>query len=97
MSSIIEEDDSVGVLVESELNVPIEIFVAVVTQIDLFHKFVPFMEFSKEEKTLGRNSKIGHCINNFPIISKREVFFLGVGYDRLEHNNTVLLYTRSFT
>jgi len=55
------------------------------------------MEHSKEEKTISRNSKIGHTINNLPIISKREAFFLGVGYDRLEYNNTVMLYTRSFT
>lgn len=72
VSSRMEEDDeSIGVLIESELNVPIEIFVAVVTQIDLFCRFVPFMEFSKEEKTLSRNAKIGHVVNNLPFISKR--------------------------
>lgn len=67
------------------------------TQIDLFCKFVPFMKYSKCEKNVARNIKIGHTINDLPIIAKREAFFLGVGYDRLDYNNTVMLYTRSFT
>lgn len=56
---------------------------------------MPFMEYSKLVKDVSRNSKIGHCINNFPIIDKRESYFQGLGYDRLDFNNTVFLCTRS--
>jgi hypothetical protein len=55
------------------------------------------MKYSKQAKSISRNTRIGHTINDLPILSKREVFFLGVGYDRLDYNNTIMLYTRSFT
>lgn len=89
------EDGNVAVLVESELRVPIEIFCAVITEINLYPKFTPFMVYSKEEKRIARNSKIGHSINEFPILSTREAFFQGIGYNRLDTNNTLFLYTRS--
>lgn len=41
------------------------------------------MESSKELKVCARNAKIGHCMNNLPLIAKREAFFFGIGYDRL--------------
>ena len=53
------------------------------------------MEHSKQEKIVSRNCRIGHSINNFPILSKREAFFQGIGYDRMDHNKTVILYSRS--
>lgn len=57
--------------------------------------FMPFMEKSKEVKEVSRNCKIGHIVNDFPIISKREAFFQGLGYDRMKHNNSILLFSRS--
>jgi hypothetical protein len=36
--------DNVGVLVECVLSVPIEIFLTVLTEIDLMKNFIPFME-----------------------------------------------------
>ena len=58
-------------------------------------KFMPFMDTSRLEKAVARNCRIAHCINDFPIIAKRESFFQGIGYDRLKHNNTIFMYTRS--
>ena len=84
-----------GVLVEAFLDAPIENFLATITEIDLMKKWMPFMESSSLEKIVSRNCRIGHCINNFPILAKRESFFQGIGYDRMEHNNTVFMYTRS--
>lgn len=36
-----------AVLVESELRVPIEVLIAVITQINMYPKFTPFMTYSK--------------------------------------------------
>lgn len=87
------ETDTVAVLIEAEINLPVEILAAVLTEVDLFYKFVPFMKSSKELKVCARNAKIGHCINDFPLLSKREAFFFGIGYDRLDHNGSIFIYT----
>lgn len=88
-------DGTIALLLESELDVPIEIFTTVLNEVDLHKKFIPFLVFSKEVKTLGRNSKIGHVISDFPFLSRREAFFQGAGYDRLDTNDTIFVFTRS--
>lgn len=82
-------------LIESELNVPIETFAAVMIEVDLHKKWIPFVVESKLEKQIDRNSIIGHVVNDFPIISKREAFFQGTGYDRLNFNDTIFIFSRS--
>ncbi len=64
-------------------------------EFDLMKDFMPFMEHSREVKEISRNCKIGHIVNKFPILSKREAFFQGIGYDRMQHDSTILLYSRS--
>lgn len=44
---------------------------------------------------MARNCRIGYAQSHFPILSVREAFFQGIGYNRLHHNNTLFLYTRS--
>ena len=56
---------------------------------------MPFMENSKEVKALSRNNKIGYITSNFPILAKRQLVFQGLGYDRLAHNSTFLMFSRS--
>jgi hypothetical protein len=56
---------------------------------------MPFMETSKLEKIVARNCRIGHAVNNIPLLAKRESFFQGIGYDRISHNGTFFLYSRS--
>ena len=65
------------------------------TEIDLMQEFMPFMAESRTEKIISRNNKLGYCVNDFPILAKREAFFQGVGYDRMNHNQTILLYSRT--
>jgi hypothetical protein len=64
-------------------------------EIDLMKKFMPFMKISRTEKMLGRNSRLGYAVNEFPILDKREAFFQGIGYDRLSENGTIFLYSRT--
>lgn len=53
------------------------------------------VQYSKEEKILARNMKIGNFVVDVPVLSSREAFYQGVGYDRLGTNGTVFLFIRS--
>lgn len=86
---------TIAVLIESELDVPIEIFTTVLNEVDLHKRFIPFVVYSKEVKALGRNSKIGHIMIEIPFLSRREAFFQGAGYNRLDTNDTIFVFTRS--
>jgi len=62
---------------------------------DLYKEFMPFMKVSKQEKIVDRNCRIGFTENHIPIVSVREAYFQGIGYNRLHKNNTLFLFTRS--
>lgn len=53
------------------------------------------MKVSSLEKRIGRNSRIGYAQSDIPFFSIREAFFQGVGYNRLHHNNSLFMSTRS--
>lgn len=53
------------------------------------------MKVSKQEKIVERNCRIGYTQNNIPIISVREAFFQGIGYNRLAKRKRLFLFTRS--
>lgn len=60
-----------GVLIELDLDIPFEVLVAILTEIDLFKAFVLDSEVTRQELIFSRNCRIGYLLNNFPIISKR--------------------------
>jgi hypothetical protein len=62
---------------------------------DLYKKFIPFMEVSRLEKVVSRNCRVGYSLSNLPLLTRREAFFQGMGYNRLHANNTLFLFTRS--
>ena len=64
-------------------------------EIDLMDKLIPDVKESREEKYIDRNHKIGYSSYNLPMVSTREAIFEGIGYNRLNHNKSILLYTRS--
>lgn len=82
-------------LIESPVTVPVEIFLQAMVELDLFNKIIPMVEYSKEERAVARNMKIGNFIVDIPILSSREAFYQGIGYDRLNTNGTIFLYIRS--
>ena len=51
-------------------------------EVNLYNQFVPFCKVSKNIKNITRNSKISYSKFKLPIISNREGFFTGFGYDR---------------
>lgn len=62
---------------------------------DLYKDFIPFVKVSQTEKEVARNCRIGYSQNHIPFLSVRETFFQGIGYNRLEKDGTLFLYTRS--
>ena len=54
---------------------------------DYYKDYTPFLEISREEKEVARNCRIGYTLNHIPFFTKRESFFQGVGYSRLNHKN----------
>lgn len=84
-----------GILMEATVEVPVEIFLTVISELDFFSELIPDIKVSREEKYIGRNHKIGYCLFDLPILSMREAVFEGVGYNRLEHNNTIFIYSQS--
>ena len=74
---------------------PIQIFLSILMEMDYYSELISYIQMSKEDKYIDRNHKIAYCTFNFPFVSTREVFFEGVGYNRLKHNDTLLMYCRS--
>lgn len=62
---------------------------------DLFGNYVPFCYDSKEEKVVSRNEKIGSSKIYIPLLTDRETYFYAAGYDRVKHNGTVFLYSKT--
>lgn len=62
---------------------------------DLYNNYVPFVKVSRQEREVARNSRIGYTQMHFPILTVREAFFEGIGYNRLYHDNSLFLFTRS--
>ncbi len=87
--------DTVGTLMESVIDIPIEIFLTVLSEMDYLTDLMDEVKISREEKNLDRNHKIGYSLYDLPIISCREAFFDAIGYDRLKHNNTLFMFSRS--
>jgi len=62
---------------------------------DFYDQLIPTITNSKEEKYVDRNHKLGYCVFDFPILSQREAFFEGIGFNRLNHNGTIFMYCQS--
>lgn len=63
--------------------------------IQYFPDFLPFCKKAYLVKDCGRNSKVGYAVLDFPVISKREAFFQGSAYNRLNHTKEIVFYCRS--
>ena len=68
---------------------------AVIIEVDLMKNFMPFMKESTVTKMVARNNRLCHSLNKLPFIYSREAHFQGIGYDRMNFNKTVLIYSRS--
>ena len=69
------DDSTVGVMMESVIDVPVEIFLTVVSQADFYIDLMDNISESREEKYVDRNHRIGYCVYDLPILSIREAIF----------------------
>ncbi len=58
-------------------------------------EFVPFVAQSDMIKRLNKNSWAGYAKMNLPVITDRETYYYGEGFDRLDHNGTILLLSKT--
>lgn len=68
---------------------------AMLCEMDLFDKYVPFCYDCREMKRISRNEAIGHSKIYVPMLSDRETYFYAVGYDRMRHNGSLFFYSKT--
>lgn len=66
-----DETKEVSVRVEAELDVSIENFLCIVSEVDLFQEYVPFAYDTKQIQAISRNSKVGLTRVYIPLLSNR--------------------------
>lgn len=50
MSTRREEEGTVGALIESIIDVPFEVFISVLIEMELYKDFIPYVKVSRQEK-----------------------------------------------
>ena len=92
-----EAKKEVAVRIEAELDISIDRFLCIATEIDLMQDFVPFAYDTKEIKRISRNKKIGLTRVYVPIFSNRQAYFYAAAYDRLNTTNSIFCYSKTIT
>jgi hypothetical protein len=94
---IFEEKKEVAVRVEAELSISLERFLCIVSEVDLFEKFVPFAYDTRELREISRNKKIGVTKVSVPLMNDREAYFYAAAYDRLHTCNSIFFFSKTIT
>jgi hypothetical protein len=68
---------------------------AMLREIELFEKYVPFCYDCSEVKRISRNESIGHSKVYIPMLTDRETYFYAVGYDRMAKNGSLFFYSKT--
>ncbi|CAD8183574.1 unnamed protein product [Paramecium octaurelia] len=89
------KSSTVSLLMEAEIEADCAKLMSLITEVELFSKYVPFCNHATTLKTLSKTQKV--CLSQlyFPVISNRETIFLGQGIDRLEENGTIVFLCKS--
>ena len=64
-------------------------------ELDYHSEYVPFVERCETVKEIRRATKIGYACMNVPMISKRECYFFGAGYNLLDEIGSIALLSKS--
>jgi hypothetical protein len=94
---IYEEKKEVAVRVEAELEISLENFMCIVSEIDLFQEYIPFSYDTKMIKQIARNRKVGVTKVNIPLLSDRYAYFYAAAYDRLSTQNSIFFFSKTIT
>ena len=79
----------------NNLQIKLKVLMAIIYEIDLYKKWVPFCNFGQNLKSVDKASKVVYLKTDPPFISDRELFLYGLGIDRLEHNGTIVIMAKS--
>lgn len=85
----------IAIRIHGEFDIPVVEFLAIVAEIDLMGEYVPFCYDSKELKQVSRNERIGTSKIYIPLLSDRETYFYGVGYDRWKEKKSIFFYSKT--
>lgn len=80
---------------EAELDVPIRKMIALANEGEYMNEFVPYIDHTNLIKKYTKARKYQYSKLNFPVITDREVYFYGEGFDRLDENGTITLISKS--
>ena len=70
----------------SETVTPISVtkMIALINEAELISLYVPFLKKADNLKKMDKATKICYSLLNFPVISDREVYYYGEGFDRFD-------------
>lgn len=72
---IIEKENLVAIQVESEVDITIEKFLCIASEIELYDKYVPFNYETLCLRNMARNTKIGRSKVFIPLLNNRQAYF----------------------
>lgn len=80
---------------ESEVNIPLKNLLCLGNEMEYFKDYLPFIEEGKLLKEVRRATKLGYALMDVPMISKRECYFYGVGFNLLEEYGCIPMVSKS--
>lgn len=80
---------------EGEIDIPLKNLLCLGNEIDLFKEYLPFVGVIKEIKEIRRSTKLAYALMDVPMLSKRECYFYGVGYNLLHEYGSIPLISKS--
>ncbi len=80
---IMEKKNLVAIQVESEVDLTIEKFLCIASEIELYDKYIPFNYETSCLREVARNKKIGRSKVFIPLLNNRQAYFEAKAYDRL--------------
>ena len=75
----------------------IENICVMIYQVNHFNNWVPFCDKAVDLQEVSPIEKICFLRFNIPFISKRFAYFYGLGIDRIDQNNSIVIYGEGIT
>lgn len=94
---ISQKTKEAAIRAEAEIDISIDKFVCLVSEIDLFYKLLPFSYDTKELKYISSNKKIGTNKVEMPLLTNRESYFYNAAYDRLKTHGSVFCFSKTIS
>ena len=80
---------------ESEVDVPLKNILCLGNEFEYFKDYVPFVDTGKLVLDIRKATKIGYACMDVPMVSKRECYFYGAGYNLLDEIGSIILISKS--